>query len=62
MQVKTIIFPGEDGRDVVLSGKWTQGTMRHRLFDCRTSMIARLEDLHLLDSKDVRKLESFAFL
>lgn len=62
MQVRMIIFPGEDGLDVVIWGKWAQGTMRHRHFDDRTCMIAMLENLHLLSSEDARKLEEFVFL
>jgi hypothetical protein len=62
MQARMIIFPGEDGLDVVVWGKWTQGTMRHRHFDDRTCMIAMLESLHLLSSEDARKLEEFVFL
>lgn len=62
MQVKMIIFPGEDGLDVVVWGRWTRGSMRHRHFDDRTGMIAMLENLRLLDSEEARKLESFVFL
>jgi hypothetical protein len=62
MQVRMIIFPGEDGLDVVIWGKWTQGSMRHRHFDDRNSMIALLEDLHLISSEDARKLEDFIFV
>jgi hypothetical protein len=62
MQVRMIIFPDEDGLDVVIWGKWTQGTMRYRHFDNRTGMIAMLENLHLLNSEDARKLEEFVFL
>lgn len=61
MQVKMIIFPGEDGLDVVIWGKWTRGTMRHRHFDCRTSMIGMLESLRLIDAEEARKLESSTF-
>jgi hypothetical protein len=43
MQVRMVIFPGEHGLDVLIWGRRTQGTMRHRHFDCRTSMIAMLE-------------------
>jgi hypothetical protein len=57
-----IIFPGEDGLDVVIWGKWTQGSMRHRHFNDRTGMISMLENLHLLSSKDARKLEDFVFI
>ena len=62
MQGKMIVFPGEDGLDVVIWGKWTRGSMRHRHFDNRTSMIAILGNLGLLNSEEARKLESFVFL
>ncbi|MEI9980311.1 MAG: hypothetical protein WDN23_15170 [Edaphobacter sp.] len=62
MQVRMIIFPGEDGLDVVIWGKWAQGTMRHRHFDNRTGMIAMLENLHLLTSDDAKKLADFVFI
>jgi len=62
MQVRMIIFPGEDGLDVVIWGKWTQGSMRCRHFDDRTGMIATLENLHLLSSEDATRLEQFVFL
>ena len=62
MQVRMVIFPDEDGLDVVVWGKWTKGTMRHRHFDCRTSMIAMLKDLRLLNSEDAQELEDFVFL
>jgi hypothetical protein len=61
MQVKMIVFPGEAGLDVVIWGKWTQGTMRHRHFDNRTGMIAMLENLRLLNPQEARDLESFVF-
>lgn len=61
MQVRMIIFPGEDGLDVVIWGKWAQGTMRHRHFDDRTGMIAMLKDLRLLTSEEAEKLEDFVF-
>jgi hypothetical protein len=57
-----IIFPGEDGLDVVIWGKWTRGTMRHRHFDDRTGMIATLGNVGLLNSDEARKLEDFVFL
>jgi hypothetical protein len=62
MQVRMIIFPGEGGLDVVIWGRWAQGTMRHRHFEDRTGMIAMLENLHLLSSEDARKLGEFVFL
>lgn len=61
MQVRMVIFPGEEGLDVVIWGKWARGTMRHRHFDCRTDMIAMLESVRLLTSEDARKLEDFVF-
>lgn len=61
MQVRMIIFPGEDGLDVVIWGKWSQGSMRARHFDNRTSMIELLESLRLLSPKDAKELESFVF-
>jgi hypothetical protein len=61
MQVRMIIFPGEDGLDVVIWGKWTQGSMRYRHFDDRTGMIAVLRDLRLLTSEEAEKLEDFVF-
>ncbi len=62
MQVKMIIFPAEDGLDVVIWGKWTQGSMRHRHFENRTSMIAMLKVLRLLSSKEAENLDNFSFL
>lgn len=62
MQVRMVIFPGEDGLDVVICGRGEKATMRHRHFDCRTSMIAMLENLHLLTPEDGQKLEDFVFI
>ena len=62
MQVRMVIFPGDDGLDVVICGKGEKATMRHRHFDCRTSMIAMLENLRLLTSEDGQKLEDFIFI
>ncbi len=62
MQVRMIIFPGEDGLDVLVWGKAHKRMMRHRHFDCRTSMIAMLESLRLLTPEDAQKLEDFVFL
>lgn len=62
MQVKMVIFPGEDGLDVLVWGRRMQGTMRHRHFDCRTSMIAMLKNLRLLTPEDVQKPEDFVFV
>jgi hypothetical protein len=61
MQVKMIVFPGEEGLDVLIWGKWTHGAMRCHHFDDRTSMIATLENLQLLSPDDAQQLETFAF-
>lgn len=62
MQVKMIVFPGDSGLDVVIWGKWTRGSMRHRHFEDRSTMIAMLENLNLIDMEEGRKLENFVFL
>jgi hypothetical protein len=54
-----VIFPDEDGLDVVISGEGEKTKIRHRHFDCRTSMIAILENLRLLTPEDAQKLEDF---
>jgi hypothetical protein len=61
MQVKMIVFPGDEGLDVVIWGKWTHGTMRCRHFEDRTSMIAALENLRLLSREQAQQLENFSF-
>ncbi|ADV83678.1 hypothetical protein [Terriglobus saanensis] len=55
------IFPGEDGLDVLIWGRWSHGSMRYRHFDDRTCMIATLKNLGLLSSEHARKLEAFVF-
>ncbi len=62
MRVRMIIFPGEYGLDVVIWGKWIQGSMRHRHFADRTCMINMLENVQLLNSEDAKKLENFVFI
>jgi hypothetical protein len=61
MQVRMIVFPGDEGLDVVLWGKWTQGSMRCRHFNSRSDMIAVLSSLRLLSQEEVQKLEKFDF-
>ena len=61
MQVRMIVFPGEEGLDVVIWGKWTQGSMRFRHFNSRTDMIAVLTNLRLLNQEDAQRLEGFEF-
>jgi hypothetical protein len=62
MQTKLVIFPADEGLNVVVWGKWTRGSMRVRYFATRTSMISVLENLCLITSKEARDLESFTFI
>lgn len=61
MQAKIIVFPREDGFNVLIWGKWAEGSMRVRHFDNRTTMIALLETLGLLTSQQAKDLEEFGF-
>jgi hypothetical protein len=61
MQVKLVIFPSDDGLNVVMWGKWASGSMRVRHFESRTAMISLLRDLGLITSEDALALESFTF-
>lgn len=61
MQVKLVIFPAEDGLNVVVWGKWAKGSMRVRQFENRTEMIETLKTLGLIDESEGQTLESFAF-
>jgi hypothetical protein len=61
MQVRMIVFPCEEGLDVVIWGKWTQGSMRCRHFNSRSDMIAVLTNLQLLNQEEAQRLEQFAF-
>lgn len=62
MRAKLIIFPFEDGFNVAVWGTWTEGSMRVRSFDNRTTMIALLENLQLIGPGEAEKLEEFTFL
>ncbi len=62
MTVKVIIFPTENSFHVLVAGPWTDCPMRVRSFDNRTTMLAFLENLRLIDHKDAQKLENFEFL
>jgi hypothetical protein len=62
MRAKLIIFPYEDGFNVVVWGAWTEGSMRVRSFDNRTKMIALLENLQLIGVGEAQELEEFTFL
>jgi hypothetical protein len=62
MTVKVIIFPIENSFNVLVAGPWTDFPMRVRSFDNRTTMLAFLENLRLIDPNDVQKLVDFEFL
>lgn len=61
MQVKLVIFPAEDGLNVVVWGKWAKGSMRSRFFENRTEMIETLESLNLISRRDAVMLAHFTF-
>jgi hypothetical protein len=61
MQAKLVIFPAEDGLNVVVWGKWMKGTMRCRHFESRSEMIGTLVELKLITSEDGDRLEIFTF-
>ncbi len=62
MRAKLIIFPSEDGFNVAVWGAWTEGSMRVRSFDNRTTMIELLQTLRLIGPEEAQKLEEFTFL
>jgi hypothetical protein len=61
MQTKLVIFPSDDGFNVLVWGKWSEGSMRVRHFDNRTVMIALLQDLCLITLEEAQKLEQCSF-
>jgi hypothetical protein len=61
MQVKLVVFPAEDGLNIVVWGKWAKGSMRARHFENRSEMIETLENLGLISRKDGEMLEGFVF-
>jgi hypothetical protein len=61
MQTKMVIFPSEDGFNVLVWGRWAEGSMRVRRFDNRATMIALLENLRLITPKQAKELEQFGF-
>ncbi len=61
MQAKIIVFPREDGFNVMVWGKWADGSMRVRRFDDRASMIALLESLRLITPQEAQELGHFGF-
>ena len=62
MKAKLIIFPSEDGFQVVVWGAWTQGSIRTRSFDNRATIIALLESLQFIGRTEAQELEKFSFL
>ena len=62
MQTKMIIFPNDDGFNVLIWGKWAEGSMRVRHFDNRTEMIALLETLGLISPQEAHELQKLEFL
>jgi hypothetical protein len=62
MKAKLIIFPSDDGFQVVVWAVWTEGSVRTRSFDNRTEMIALLENLRFIGPTEARELEGFPFL
>ena len=62
MQTKMIVFPSEDGFNVLIWGKWANGSIRVRSFGNRTTMIALLENLQLIGPGEAQELEKFTFL
>ncbi len=61
MQVNLVVFPAEDGLNVVIWGKWTKGSMRTRHFENRSEMIETLQSLNLISQQDAVMLEDFVF-
>ena len=61
MQVRLVIFPSDDGLNVVMWGKWAQGSMRVRHFETRSAMIATLVGMDLISPIDAEFLETFTF-
>lgn len=62
IQAKIVVFPRENGFNVLIWGKWAEGPMRARCFDNRISMIALLETLHLITPHEAKELETFEFI
>jgi hypothetical protein len=61
MHVRLVVFPSDDGLNVVIWGKWAQGSMRVRHFDTRASTITTLQDLGLITPENALTLECFTF-
>jgi hypothetical protein len=61
MRVNLVIFPADDGLNVVVWGKWATGSMRVRHFENRAEMVAELQALSLIQSDDAKQLDEFVF-
>lgn len=61
MQVRLVIIPADNGRNVVVWDKWAVDSMRVRNFENRTDIIATLETLGLVTAKEASELEHFPF-
>jgi hypothetical protein len=62
MQVKMIVFPNDDGFNVLIWGRWAEGSMRTRRFDSRATMVGLLESLQLITTQEGKDLEGFDFM
>lgn len=62
MLVKMIIFPSEDGLNVVVWARWKEGSIRTRHFEDRAGMIATLESLQLISPLQSKELENYVFV
>ncbi len=62
MPTKMLIFPSEDGFNVLVWGKRAEGSMRVRRFDNRATMIALLQDLLLITPKEAQRLNQCEFI
>lgn len=61
MQVKLVVFPSDNELNVVIWGKWTEGSMRVRQFATRTELIEVLRLLGLLGPDDAICIERCTF-
>ncbi|WP_420236249.1 hypothetical protein ACOBR2_11455 [Telmatobacter bradus] len=62
MTVKIIIFLADDGFNVLISGPLKDVPIRVHSFDNRATMLALLENLHMICPEDVQNLEEYKFL
>jgi hypothetical protein len=57
-----VIFPSENGFNVLVWGEWTTCSMRVRRFDNRAEMIATLQNLHFITPQQASELEDLGFV